>query len=165
MSESRSESAIKCGECGGKAHKPARIEEDSNPQAYYRPSADSIHMPNLDTFRPTEHSTATEGYYGTLLHELTHWTGAEKRLDRKKGKRFGDQAYAFEELVAELGSAMLCQYLGISVTPRADHAKYLNIWIQKCKEDHRAIITAASLAAKALGYLEEIQPEAKEEAA
>ena len=66
-------------------------------RALFRPSDDIIQMPERERFLGTETSTPTEAYYGTLLHELTHWTGAKKRCDREFGKRFGDQAYAMEE--------------------------------------------------------------------
>ena len=87
-------------------------------------------------------------------HKL-HWSGAEHRLARTFGKRFGDDAYAMEELVAELGSAFWCGDLGLSSKPRPDHARYLASWLTVLKADNRAIFTAASAAAKAAGWLEE----------
>ena len=148
-------------------HTQATIKHSAQAQAYYAPGIgrDYIHIPNRDLFTGSETSTPTESYYSTVLHELTHWTGSEDRLNRVKGKRWGDQSYAFEELVAELGAAMLCQYLGIQNTPRDDYAKYLNNWMQKLEEDHKAIISAASLAGKALDYLDGLQPVASEVAA
>ena len=77
-------------------------------RAFYRPSADIIAMPDRHRFIGTETSTATEGWYSTLLHELTHWTGASNRLDRTFGKRFGDDAYAMEEMVALSGQSAPC---------------------------------------------------------
>jgi antirestriction protein ArdC len=71
------------------------------------------------------------------------------------GKRFGDEAYAMEELVAELGSAFLCGDLGLSVTPRPDHACYLASWLKVLKGDNRAIFAAASAATKAAEWLGE----------
>lgn len=91
--------------------------------AFYRPSKDFIGLPDSDTFRATETSSAEEGYYATIFHELTHWSGASHRLNREKVRRYGDQKHAFEELVAELGAAMLCAHLGITSSPRADHAQ------------------------------------------
>jgi antirestriction protein ArdC len=88
-----------------------------------------------------------------LLLELVHWTGADHRLARTFGKRFADEAYVVEELVAELGSAFLFGELGLSVTPRPDHARYLASWFKALKGDNRAIFTAASLAAKASEWL------------
>ncbi len=74
----------------------------------------------------------------TLLHELTHLAGHETRCNRQFGKRFGDQAYAMEELVAELGAAFLCADLGINDEPRADHAQYLASWLSVLKADKKA---------------------------
>jgi len=71
-------------------------------RAFYRPSTDSIQLPPREAFIGTKTSSAAESYYSTLYHELTHWTSAEPRCNRQLGKRFGDQAYAMEELVAEL---------------------------------------------------------------
>ena len=125
--------------------------------AYYRPSADHIQMPDRKAFSGTDTSTAAEGYYGTLLHELTHWTGPKKRCARDLGKRFGRDAYAAEELVAELGSAFLCAELGIATQPRLDHAKYIDHWLGILKADKRAIFTAAAKAAQAAEYLDNLQ--------
>ena len=83
----------------------------------------------------------------------SHWSGAEHRLARKFGKRFGDDVYSMEELVAELGSAFLCGDLGLSSKPRPDHARYLASWLKVLKADNRAIFTAASAAAKAADWL------------
>lgn len=121
------------------------------------PGGDFINMPEFDSFRDAE------SYYATLLHELTHWTGAAERLDRVKGVRFGDPLYAFEELVAELGAAFLCADLGISVEPRVDHAQYLTSWIAKLKEDNQAIVRAAGLAEKAADFLHDCQPKTNTE--
>jgi antirestriction protein ArdC len=134
-------------------------------RAFYRPADDIIQMPERERFLGTETSTPTEAYYGTLLHELTHWTGAKKRCDREFGKRFGDQAYAMEELVAELGAAFLCADLGISVTPRQDHAAYIDNWLSVLKADKKAIFTAASKAAQASDYLAGLQDRGNTEAA
>lgn len=120
-------------------------------RAFYRPSTDEIVLPPRYLFTGTSTSSATEAYYGVALHELTHWTAP--RLQREFGKRFGDDAYAAEELVAELGAAFLCARLGVSVEPRADHAKYLASWIKILKDDCKAIITAASKAAEASDFL------------
>ena len=100
----------------------------------------------------------SEGYYATLVHELTHWTGPKHRLDRDFGKRFGDAAYAAEELVAEIGSAFLSAELGITQGTRADHAQYLAQWLKLLKDDSRAIFTAAAKASEAVAYLKLLQP-------
>lgn len=122
-------------------------------RAYYRPATDSIQLPMKTDFTGTATITAQEAYYATLLHELTHWTSAPKRCDRQLGKRFGDDAYAMEELVAELGAAFLCADLGITPQPRVDHAQYLASWLGVLKADKRAIFTAASAASKAAEFL------------
>jgi antirestriction protein ArdC len=119
-------------------------------RAYFSPSTDHIQMPLFDAF------SAPEGYYSTLLHELTHWTSAPKRCDRVLGKRFGDNAYAVEELIAELGAAFLCADLGVTSQPREDHASYLASWIKVLKEDNRAIFRAAAHAERACGFLHEL---------
>jgi len=124
-----------------------------NDRAFYAIARDIVAMPDLERFTGTPTSTPTEAFYGVLLHELTHWTGHAKRCDRQFGKRFGDQAYAAEELVAELGAAFLCAKLGITAEPRADHAQYLASWLQILKGDKRAIFTAASKASAAVDYL------------
>lgn len=132
-------------------------------QAFYRPSTDEIVLPPQHLFTGTSTSSATEAYYGVALHELTHWTGP--RLQREFGKRFGDAAYAAEELVAELGAAFLCAKLGIEAEPRADHAKYLASWIKILKDDRKAFITAASKAAEASDYLLAFQAQEVKQAA
>jgi antirestriction protein ArdC len=122
-------------------------------RAFYRPSADIIAMPDRHRFIGTKTSTATEGWYSTLLHELTHWTGASHRIDRTFGKRFGDDSYAMEEMVAELGAAFICGDLGITAEPRPDHAAYIDNWLRILKSDRKAIFTAASAANKAAEFL------------
>jgi antirestriction protein ArdC len=134
----------------------AVIRHGSN-RAFYAPGPDHIQMPPREAFIGSPTSTATESYYGTLLHELTHWCGHEMRCAREFGKRFGDHAYAAEELVAELGAAFLCAHLGIASEPRQDHAQYLASWLQILKGDKRAIFTAASKATQAMEYLRGIQ--------
>jgi antirestriction protein ArdC len=122
-------------------------------RAFYSPRADAIQMPDEVRFRDTGSSTATEGYYSTLFHELTHWTGPESRCDRDLTGRFGDASYAMEELVAELGAAFLCAELAISPQPRPDHAGYIAHWMEVMKADKRAIFTAAARANEAAGFL------------
>jgi antirestriction protein ArdC len=127
-----------------------RIQGDS---AHYTPSIDTITMPERGLFFATQSGSAGQNWYATLLHELIHWSGAEHRLERTFGKRFGDDAYAMEELVAELGAAFLCADLGLSSNPRPDHATYLASWLKVLKADSRAIFTAASAAAKAAEWV------------
>jgi antirestriction protein ArdC len=122
--------------------------------ACYRRVEDRIEMPPRDRFRGSPTSSPSEAYYGTLLHELTHWTGAPHRLDRTFGNRFGDNEYAVEELVAELGAAFLCADLDIANEPRPDHAAYVASWLQVLKDERRAIVTAAARANGAVSYLQ-----------
>ena len=126
--------------------------------AYYRPSADRIQMPDEHLFTGTNTMTRDESYYGVLLHELTHWTSHETRCDRQLKARFKQQAYAAEELVAEIGSAMLCAELGITQDTRPDHAQYIFNWLQLMKGDSKAIFTAAAKASEAVSYLKRLQP-------
>jgi antirestriction protein ArdC len=120
--------------------------------AFYAPSRDAIQMPPFEAFKDKE------SYYATALHELTHATGHPNRLDREFSKRFGDTAYAREELVAELGAAFLCAELGITPEIREDHAAYLGHWLNVLREDKRAIFSAAAHAQRAADYLYELQP-------
>jgi antirestriction protein ArdC len=122
-------------------------------RACYIPSADLIEMPPYGKFRDTPTSTAAEAYYATLLHELVHFTSPAHRCDRKLGKHFGDQVYAAEELVAEIGSAFLCAQLGVALDPRPDHAAYIGSWLTLLKADKRAIFAAAAMAQKAVDWL------------
>ncbi len=126
--------------------------------AFYHRTHDTITMPDRFRFKDTDTSTATESWYAVLLHELIHWTGAESRMAREFGERFGDDAYAMEELVAEIGAAFLCADLGIMAEPRPDHAAYIDHWLRIMKGDKKAIFAAASAAAKASDFLASLQP-------
>lgn len=119
----------------------------------YRRDLDDIEMPSPSWFVGTATSSSAQSYYAILLHELTHWTGASHRLDREFGRRFGDQAYAMEELVAELGAAFLCATFGIANEPRPDHAQYLASWLKVLEDDPRAIFTASTRAQEATQFL------------
>lgn len=130
-------------------------------RAFYRHTDDYIQMPERERFLGTATSSATESYYATLLHELTHWSGHEKRCARTFGERFGDDAYAMEELVAELGAAFLCSDIGITPELRPDHAQYIEHWLKVLKADKKAIFTAASQAARAADFLKARQAEPK----
>jgi antirestriction protein ArdC len=126
-------------------------------QAYYSCGLDYVQMPIIECFRDAE------SYYATLAHESTHWTRHESRLNRDFGrKRFGDEGYAVEELVAELGAAFLCADLNITPEVRSDHASYVEHWLTVLKNDKRAIFSAASHASKAVEYLHGLQPTAEQ---
>jgi antirestriction protein ArdC len=120
--------------------------------AFYSSTADFVQMPPFESFRDAE------SYYATLAHEVTHWTRHGSRLDRDFGrKRFGDEGYAMEELVAELGSAFLASDLEITPEVREDHTAYIGSWLKVLKGDKRAIFTAASHAQRAADFLHRLQ--------
>lgn len=124
----------------------------------YNPVNDKIMMPYVENFRGSETCSATDAWYSTIFHELTHWTGAKHRLDRDGGRKFGDQKYAFEELVAEFGAAFLCAGFGISTVDKGDHAAYIAHWLKVLKENDRILFSASSDASKAANYLKSLQP-------
>lgn len=133
----------------------AEVRHGGN-RAYFSPAHDFVQMPPAGAF------VDVQAYYGTLAHELTHWSGHETRLSRTFGKKFGDKAYAFEELVAELGAAFASARLGIASEPREDHASYLASWLKVLKADKRAIFTAASKAQASCDYLFDLADKALE---
>ena len=126
-------------------------------RAYYAPVQDYIGMPQPEAFE------SCETYYSTLGHEHVHWTGHESREGRDLKGRFGSENYAVEELVAELGAAVLCGHLGLSLQPRPDHAAYMKSWIKVLRDDPRAILKIAGDAGRAVQHLidraEEATPE------
>ncbi len=121
--------------------------------ARYRRDLDCIELPSPELFIGTTTSSPTESYHAVLCHELIHWVGAPHRLNREFGKRFGDRAYAFEEIIAELGAAFLCSAFRIVNEPRLDHAAYVSSWLEILDRDKKAIFTAASKAQEAVEYL------------
>lgn len=127
----------------------ARIIEGGT-QAFYRSSTDEIHMPDRERF------ATAENFYVVQLHELTHWTGHPSRCARDLKNRFGDEAYAMEELVAELGAAFLSAETGITGQIEG-HASYIKSWLKVLKNDPRAIVTAASKASQAARFITEGQ--------
>ena len=116
-------------------------------QAYYEPVLDRVTMPPAELFEACDH------YYATLAHELSHWTGHSSRLDRDLRNRFGSDAYAAEELIAELSSAILGAELGLPVSHLDHHASYIASWLKILKSDERAILTAAAKAEEAASLL------------
>ena len=119
-------------------------------RACYVPNQDMIRMPDFASFHHGH------GYYSTLAHEYTHWTGHASRLGRNLSTRFGEQAYAAEELVAELGAAFTCALAGLSPVPRLDHASYIASWIKVLKNDKKAIFSASAKAQQAVDYCQAI---------
>jgi len=118
-------------------------------RTYYSPLYNHINIPNIDSFNDTDN------YYSTLLHELSHWTGHEDRLNRDLSGRFGSESYAFEELVTELSSAFLCSYFGINLE-KTQHPEYLQSWIRALKEKPSILWKASSKAQEIFDYLLEI---------
>ncbi|MGP6457476.1 ArdC family protein [Enterobacter ludwigii] len=114
-------------------------------KAFYRPATDEIVLPERFRFADAEN------FYATGLHELVHWTGAASRLNREKGNKFGSEGYAFEELIAELGSAFLMADLGIA--GEVQHESYIASWLKALKGDKRYIFKAAAAASKAHRWL------------
>ena len=127
-------------------------------RAYYRRATDCIYMPDEGLFTGTDTMNRNEAWAAIQCHELVHWTSHESRLNRQLGKRFADKAYCAEELIAEVGNAMLCAELGITQDVRPDHAKYLTLYLNMMKADPKAIFTAAAAASRAVDYLKKLQP-------
>ncbi len=125
---------------------PARLRHHGS-EAYYEPVADRITMPDPSAFKDLDH------YRATLAHELSHWTGHDSRLARSLAGRFGSDAYAVEELIAELAAAMLGAELGLPVAHLDHHASYLASWLKVLKSDSRAILTASAKAEEACALL------------
>jgi hypothetical protein len=127
----------------------AVIRHDRNDLAFYDPKTDIIHLPAAGTFENAA------GYYGTALHELSHWTGHSSRLNREtlvNPARFGGAAYAREELRAELASVFLAAERGIPFNPE-QNAAYLGNWVKVLREDKNEIFRAAAEAHKAADLL------------
>lgn len=124
-------------------------------RAFYRPSDDFIQMPLFESFHEVQ------GYYSVLAHEATHWTGAKRRMDRDLSGRFGNEKYAMEELIAELGAAYTMGNLGLSNEPRKDHAGYIESWLKVLKSDSKAIFTASAKAQAAADFMLNKQPTAE----
>ena len=116
-------------------------------RACYVPSLDQVRMPPFEAFRDPV------AYYATLAHEATHWTGHASRCARDLRGRFGEEAYAAEELIAELGAAFLCADLALAPEPRPDHAAYVASWLKVLRGDKRAIFSAAAKAQAAADWM------------
>jgi antirestriction protein ArdC len=116
-------------------------------RAYYNRSRDEIVLPPIDLFNNYL------GYAAVRAHETSHWAGGKPRLNRTFGQRFGDAAYAMEELVADISAAILCAALGLPEAQLDNHAAYLATWLTVLKSDKNAILTAASKADETVDYL------------
>lgn len=119
-------------------------------RAWYRPSTDQVGMPSKSLF------VSSEAYYSTIFHELVHSTGSASRVGRdgiEQLNTFGSESYSKEELIAEMGSAMLCGVTGIAPAVIENSAAYLRSWISALKGDSKLLVTAASQAQKAADYI------------
>jgi antirestriction protein ArdC len=132
---------------------PKREQSD---RAWYRPSTDSVGMPSRNLFN------SPEEFYSTLFHELTHSTGHASRVGRdgiETLNTFGSESYSREELIAELGAAMLCGVTGIVPRTIANSAAYLKTWIERLRGESKLIVSAASAAQKAADYIQGVRCE------
>jgi antirestriction protein ArdC len=125
---------------------PAIVKHGGD-RAFYSVTGDYIQMPAFEQFR------SAESYYSVRGHESVHWSGAPGRCNRAINNRFGNPEYAFEELIAELGSAFLCASLNIHLEPRTDHAPYIANWLNALRNEKRFLISAASEAQQAVDCL------------
>lgn len=122
----------------------ARLTHGGN-RAFYSPLDDAIHLP------PQAWFPDASAYYATALHELTHWTGHPARCNRPLGRRHGLDAYAFEELIAEMGAAFLCAHCRLPA--RLEHASYIDSWLSALRGDKRLIFVAAGKAQSATDFV------------
>lgn len=130
---------------------PVEVRHGGN-AAFFSPVGDYIQMPPRGAFH------SDDLYASTRAHESVHWSGGTGRLERKFGKRFGDNAYAFEELVASIGQCLVCADLGLPGELHDNHASYIEHWLRILKGDASAIIHAASKAEQAFNYLKAFRP-------
>jgi antirestriction protein ArdC len=122
-------------------------------KCFYVPSADFVQMAPYESFADPVR------FYGVLSHEVVgHWTGHPSRLNRDLCGKFRTQAYAFEEMVAEIAAAMTCAELGLEPVVDGQHAAYIATWIKLLKDHPKAIVSAASMAQKSVEYAKSLQP-------
>jgi antirestriction protein ArdC len=122
-------------------------------KAFFSPTTDHIQMPPQAAF------ATAEKYCGVLLHEMSHWTGAESRLNRDLRNRFGSHDYSREELRAEISQVMICTELGISDCDFSNNAAYLTSWLEKLRSDRKEIFRAAADAQRIADYLLAFHPD------
>ncbi len=124
-----------------------KIIHDNKAQAFYSSKEDLINIPESNYFK------TKEGYYSTLFHELIHWTSHKDRCNRKLSYDQKTQEYAYEELIAELGSSFLNAHFSITLQPRESHESYIKSWLKLLENDHKYIFKASSEANKAYQYI------------
>lgn len=134
------------------------LEHVAQGRAFYRPSEDRVVLPTLEQFE------TAEGYAETLFHEFTHSTGHKSRLDRfgPDNAEFGCEGYAKEELVAEMGAALLAATVGVNIS-LDNAASYVGNWLSTLKDDRSLIIKAAQQAQKAVDRITGYDPAAEAE--
>ena len=130
----------------------AKIQHFAGDKAFYRPSDDTITLPEIRQF------DSADGYYATALHELGHWTGHPSRLNRHETHFFGTEGYAREELRVEISSLIIGERLEIGYDP-SKHAAYVESWVKALKDDPREIFRAAADAEKIATYLMDFEQE------
>jgi antirestriction protein ArdC len=138
-----------CEEIAKQMPNAPTIQQDA--RAWYRPSTDTVGIPSRNAF------DSAEEYYSTLFHELTHSTGHASRVGREGIEdvaAFGSESYSKEELIAEMGAAMLCGVTGISPATIPNSAAYLQGWINRLRGDSKLLVSAASQAQKAADYIQ-----------
>jgi antirestriction protein ArdC len=118
-------------------------------RAFYSPTDDCVQMPDFGQFR------SPEKYYSVLSHEVAHWSGSPQRLNRDLTGRFGSEAYAWEELIAQLSASFVCAQLQLPCDPETDDAPYIQSWLEVLRNDKKAIFTAASKAQEVAAYLQQ----------
>lgn len=130
-----------------------KVNYDETSSAYYRPMFDDIHVPPIEAYKAGD----TAEFYSTVFHEMTHSTGHKDRLDRfghKSQFNFGSHAYSKEELVAEIGAAMLVNYVGLETESSFQNsASYIDGWMNAIRNDPKLVLQAASKAEKAAKYI------------
>ena len=122
-------------------------------RAFYSPTTDHIQLPPRAAF------ATAEGFCGTLVHELGHWTGAASRLNRDLRNAFGSHDYAREELRAEISQMMVCGELGIAGCDFSNNAAYVASWLEKLRSDRKEIFRAAADAQRIADYLLAFHPD------
>lgn len=140
-----------------------KIEHSADDRCYFSPSEDKIHMCLKDMFTDSESSTATENYYGTMFHEGVHSTGTDDKTGRHKQNKttYEDYSYDFEELVAEIGSAILCSMYGLSKDIKPESVAYIKGWVKKIKDEPNIILKASAKAQRAVDWLEQCKEKSK----
>jgi len=128
-------------------------------RAYYSPATDSITLPTKEQFNlggsEEDVFMAGQEFYSTMLHEMAHSTGSQNRLNRVKGGAFGSEAYAKEELVAELTAALVGHGLGFNTKVRENNAAYLSSWLKSLKEEPKFLLSVLSDVSRAARMIED----------